>query len=217
MAPIRTFRSAEQATLQMLLQSHMEGIFGTTFQGLLPLRDLLFSSQTALASGITISLTDNGGNTAISSFSYSGPTGAAEVQDNYWYVHNGFGASDTLAGPVVLVIQGLDTSGQTSYDFTFISQGDQTGQGSSITIGGMTKESLGTQPNTSGFVDGVNYLQFDNLTPDSGGNILVSLEEPTTGDQRFAVLKRPSNSKRPLLPYLSHRQLSFLVLLYLDW
>ncbi|NBC25865.1 MAG: hypothetical protein GVY08_03320 [Bacteroidetes bacterium] len=69
---------------------------------------------------------------------------------------------------------GLDST--LSYDLYIAAQGDTSGQGGTFTIGSDTLTATGTTPGASSYIEGTNFVKFENVQADGSGNLEFTWE-----------------------------------------
>lgn len=110
-----------------------------------------------------------GANGSDFSFSYASPL---NLLNNFLSSNNGFGAE---VDPGTILFSGLEGGAQ--YDLYFVSQGDAIGQGGEFTVGGTTMISAGTDPALSSFSEGDNFVKFEGVFANGGGEISVMIDD----------------------------------------
>lgn len=122
-----------------------------------------------------------GANAANGGFSFSYAAGL-DLLNNYMASNNGFGGE---VDPGTITFGGLDSGSQ--WDIYFISQGDSAGQGSAFTIGATTLETTGSDPAAAAFIDGQNFVVFEDVFANGSGEITATIDDLAAGPN-FQVL-----------------------------
>lgn len=79
-------------------------------------------------------------------------------------------AFSATAGEGTIEIAGLPPESQ--WDLIVVTQGEAAGEGTAVTLGGITRETSGLEPTANDFILNGNYLSFEGVTTNAEGRIL---------------------------------------------